>query len=508
MLKQSFFNHLYLTQPAKCWQVLVILMFMGLSACEQASHLNHLAINDHDNNGQANRQQTNNHNHHNHHNNQNNQNNQNNHHVVTITPTRVTLADEHIQNFKPERYQPHLTLYGRLLPKTQHLLKAEANWQIKEVFVKPNQWVKKGDVLLSYQIIKQPSIAPPPLPQSLPQSLIDDNDWGNVSNNSVNDNSVSDANQTDPNDESSDNESSDDKMTNKTTHEDNHGANDYDDNTDNAHVFGDNGDNGDNLITGEISDGDTFALEQDNSTPPERRTFAVGHPPPQKTPEIQATALKQITPSAVVSELLAPYTGQVMHSYLPYINKSTPLNQGQPLLTFSDTREFHFISILPEYTRSQISVGQVVNFSPQNTVMPIKMTGQIAKIDPISNKSLAVTITVIEDDKSRPYLKEGLWVQGKVDYGQIEVGTLVAKSAVMGADLSAFLQPHAHVAAPIKAYVWIINQDLTLTRQPIMVVRYDAQTQQYLVSGIPPEVLICLANLPKIAEGKVARIMS
>lgn len=502
MLKQSFFNHLYLTQPAKCWQVLVILMFMGLSACEQAPHLNHLAINDHDNNGQANRQQTNNHNHH---------NNQNNHHVVTITPTRVTLADEHIQNFKPERYQPHLTLYGRLLPKTQHLLKAEANWQIKEVFVKPNQWVKKGDVLLSYQIIKQPSIARPPLPQSLPQSLIDDNDWGNVNNNSVNDNSVSDANQTDPDDESSDNKSSDDKMTNKTTHEDNHGANDYDDNTDNtdntdnAHVFGDNGDN---LITGEISDGDTFALEQDNSTPPERRTFAVGHPPPQKIPEIQATALKQITPSAVVSELLAPYTGQVMHSYLPYINKSTPLNQGQPLLTFSDTREFHFISILPEYTRSQISVGQVVNFSPQNTVMPIKMTGQIAKIDPISNKSLAVTITVIEDDKSRPYLKEGLWVQGKVDYGQIEVGTLVAKSAVMGADLSAFLQPHAHVAAPIKAYVWIINQDLTLTRQPIMVVRYDAQTQQYLVSGIPPEVLICLANLPKSAEGKVARIMS
>lgn len=496
MLKQSFFNHLYLTQPAKCWQVLVILMFMGLSACEQAPHLNHLAINDHDNNGQANRQQTNHH---------NNQNNQNNHHVVTITPTRVTLADEHIQNFKPERYQPHLTLYGRLLPKTQHLLKAEANWQIKEVFVKPNQWVKKGDVLLSYQTIKQPSIAPPPLPQSLPQSLIDDNDWGNVSNNSVNDNSVSDANQTDPDDESSDNESSDDKMTNKTTHEDNHGANDYDDNTDNAHVFGDNGDN---HITGEISDGDTFALEQDNSQPPERRTFAVGHPPPQKIPEIQATALKQITPSAVVSELLAPYTGQVMHSYLPYINKSTPLNQGQPLLTFSDTREFHFISILPEYTRSQISVGQVVNFSPQNTVMPIKMTGQIAKIDPISNKSLAVTITVIEDDKSRPYLKEGLWVQGKVDYGQIEVGTLVAKSAVMGADLSAFLQPHAHVAAPIKAYVWIINQDLTLTRQPIMVVRYDAQTQQYLVSGIPPEVLICLANLPKSAEGKVARIMS
>lgn len=496
MLKQSFFNHLYLTQPAKCWQVLVILMFMGLSACEQAPHLNHLAINDHDNDGQANRQQTNHH---------NNQNNQNNHHVVTITPTRVTLADEHIQNFKPERYQPHLTLYGRLLPKTQHLLKAEANWQIKEVFVKPNQWVKKGDVLLSYQTIKQPSIAPPPLPQSLPQSLIDDNDWGNVSNNSVNDNSVSDANQTDPDDESSDNESSDDKMTNKTTHEDNHGANDYDDNTDNAHVFGDNGDN---HITGEISDGDTFALEQDNSQPPERRTFAVGHPPPQKIPEIQATALKQITPSAVVSELLAPYTGQVMHSYLPYINKSTPLNQGQPLLTFSDTREFHFISILPEYTRSQISVGQVVNFSPQNTVMPIKMTGQIAKIDPISNKSLAVTITVIEDDKSRPYLKEGLWVQGKVDYGQIEVGTLVAKSAVMGADLSAFLQPHAHVAAPIKAYVWIINQDLTLTRQPIMVVRYDAQTQQYLVSGIPPEVLICLANLPKSAEGKVARIMS
>lgn len=495
MLKQSFFNHLYLTQPAKCWQVLVILMFMGLSACEQAPHLNHLAINDHDNNGQANRQQTNNHNHHNNH---------NNHHVVTITPTRVTLADEHIQNFKPERYQPHLTLYGRLLPKTQHLLKAEANWQIKEVFVKPNQWVKKGDVLLSYQIIKQPSIARPPLPQSLPQSLIDDNDWGNVNNNSVNDNSVSDANQTDPDDESSDNESSDDKMTNKTTHEDNHGANDYDDNTDNAHVFGDNGDN---HITGEISDGDTFALEQDNSQPPERRTFAVGHPPPQKTPEIQATALKQITPSAVVSELLAPYTGQVMHSYLPYINKSTPLNQGQPLLTFSDTREFHFISILPEYTRSQISVGQVVNFSPQNTVMPIKMTGQIAKIDPISNKSLAVTITVIEDDKSRPYLKEGLWVQGKVDYGQIEVGTLVAKSAVMGADLSAFLQPHAHVAAPIKAYVWIINQDLTLTRQPIMVVRYDAQTQQYLVSGIPPEVLICLANLPKSAEGKVARLM-
>lgn len=438
--------------------------------------------------------------------------------VVTITRNRVTLTAEHIQNFKPERYQPHLMLYGRLLPKSQQMLTAQAGWQIQDVFVKPDQWVKKGDVLLSYQVRKQNSLAISPnvhnpnahKMKAVNSPLTDDNILQSENTKDINKpetiNHHIEQAQTNHDTAKSDLiKNLAQEQTLEPVNLDNHLLNNQQ--LDNQQLDNEKPISTEHnyLTSNNTKQHIIDEINELHHTPPTNRSFVVGRPP--ETAPAKQNTLKQVTDNAVVSELRAPYAGQVMHSYLPYLDRFMPLRSGQPLLKISDTREFHFISILPEYTRSQISVGQVVNFSPQNTKIPVKMTGQIAKITPIANNKLAVTITVIEDDKSRPYLKEGLWVQGKVDYGQIEIGTLVAKSAVIGADLSAFLQPHAHIAAPIKAYVWVINQDLTLTRQPVMVVRYDAQTQQYLVSGIPPETLICLANLPQSAEGKVARVV-
>ncbi len=227
---------------------------------------------------------------------------------------------------------------------------------------------------------------------------------------------------------------------------------------------------------------------------------------------------------------LAFQNDKIFNNFLPTFNE-----KNQPILTISDEENWQFISRLPLYTKQKLSIGQHVPFAlvndkkisdkkqPIKTATnaenkPIKLTGQIGELEKIPNKKeINVSVHISPSETFKFKFQEGMKVQGKVDFGQIEVGTLVAKTGVhpilthekyggLATDLSVFTQPHSHVVAPVKAYVWIVNQDRTLHKQLVDVIRYHPQSEQYVVAGIPNEVLICLANLPDNVEGQLLHI--
>ncbi len=353
---------------------------------------------------------------------------------VFITDTAITVQPEHIAHIKSERYQPSLSLYGRLIPIKQVFIRSQQTVTLLQVAVKQGDKVKKGQLLLSV----------------LPNLSVNNTDNSNINN------------------------------TNKNT-----GSDHYDNDNDNAN-----------------HDKDSSKLESDTKS---------------KYQPIEITA---------------PFSGKIQHLYYQQedvFNRftATVVTKNQPLMILSDDTQWRFVSQLPAYTKSKLSIGQHVNFSLRhdknnageqaNKQHAIKLTGQISDITTHKDKAMSVTVHVLPN-RGRPFpLKQGMAVQGKVDYGQIEVGTLIAKAGVhpilthetyggLATDLSVFNQPNAHVVAPVKAYVWIVNHDRKLKRQVVDVIRYDKQSQQYLVAGIPNEVLICLVDLPASAEGRLLRV--
>tara|TARA_R110000787_G_scaffold30015_2_gene80909 strand:- start:442 stop:1566 length:1125 start_codon:yes stop_codon:yes gene_type:complete len=171
------------------------------------------------------------------------------------------------------------------------------------------------------------------------------------------------------------------------------------------------------------------------------------------------------------------------------------------LLKLSDETELHFISTLPIEAESQISVGQTVNFTAEDRVD--KFTGQVSKVQVVKQPmQLLVYVNVINNEVSRNQLVPDMQVTGRVDYGQIEVGTIVPKIALHNVDLTQIQVPPYKPLRSLTANIWIIGQDQRLTRQPIEVIEYDPLTKQYLIAGISSDSLICLANLPIESKGK------
>ena len=171
------------------------------------------------------------------------------------------------------------------------------------------------------------------------------------------------------------------------------------------------------------------------------------------------------------------------------------------LLQISDETKLHFMSTLPIQAKPQLSVGQTVNFTAEG--LSDKFTGQVSKLVSTSQpKKLLVYVNVIDNEASRDKLKPNMKVTGRVNYGQIDVGTIVPKRALHDVDLTELQTPPYMPLQPLTANVWIIGQDQRLTRQPIEVVEYNPTTQQYLIAGVSNDSLICLADLPIDSKGK------
>lgn len=210
---------------------------------------------------------------------------------------------------------------------------------------------------------------------------------------------------------------------------------------------------------------------------------------------------KDSTTAEKTSELItlrARFSGRVENLSLQVGQK---IEAQTALLTLSDETELHFISTLPIEAESQISVGQTVNFTAKDRVD--NFTGQVSKVQAIKQPiQLLVYVNVINNEINRKQLAPDMQVTGRVDYGQIQVGTIVPKTALHNVDLTSIQVPPYKPLRSLTANIWIIGQDQRLTRQPIEVIEYNPLTEQYLIAGISSDSLICLANLPIESKGK------
>ena len=356
-----------------------------------------------------------------------------------IRADSITITPEHILSVKPTRYQPSLGLQGRIEPIKKINLVATQSLIVEQVLVSENQWVKKGTPLL---IVRR---------QALFQKPINPEHSTNEENGRL-----------------------DTTESNTTDADDDHAV---------------NSENTNEALANDI-ESDSPATKA-SSTPSTINDDSKG----------QTTSLVSDKPSNISDEpitLRASFSGRVE-------NLSAQIGQEieaqTPFLKLSDERELHFTSTLPIEAESQISVGQTVNFTAEDRVD--KFTGQVSKVQPIKQPiQLLVYVNVVNNEVSRNQIVPGMQVTGRVDYGQIEVGTIVPKNALHNVDLTQVQKPPYKPLRPLSANIWIIGQDQRLTLQPIEIIEYNPLTQQYLIAGITNDSLICLANLPAESKGK------
>lgn len=181
--------------------------------------------------------------------------------------------------------------------------------------------------------------------------------------------------------------------------------------------------------------------------------------------------------------------------------KAVESNQNSVVISVANPHRLQLIGTLPLTTQSQLSVGKPVYF----TVHEInkEYTGQISHIipDPESD-TLTVRAPLVAGENSQSLLKPGMKASMSIEYGQIELGVRLPREAIHEANLVHLTKNKPRPNSPIKGYVWIIEQDQTLSYTPIEVVEYFAESDKFLVSGINNESLVCLADLPKDSVGK------
>ena len=381
---------------------------------------------------------------------------------LLIRADSITMTPDHILSVKPTRYQPSLGLEGEIEPIKKVNLTAGQALIVEKVLVKKNQWVEKGAPLFIVRRqtsqIQQPADA---VAATNSAETVEVNKKADIkpeqsaanNQNSANDTVTNSGNQTKQavrNDAEIDAES-DEKMT---------AANSKKPTTDNATSSG----SGSN---------DDLNNTQENT---------------------------QSEKSYNLITVRASFSGRIEKLYIKNEQKVEP---HQPLLKLSDETELHFIATLPIDAESQISVGQTVNFTAEGLID--EFTGQVSKLTTTQQpKQLLVAVNVVDNEVSRNQIRPDMKVTGRVDYGQIQVGTTVPKRALHNVDLTVLHKPPYKPLRPLIANVWIIKQDQRLTRQPVEVIEYDPLTKQYLIAGITNDSLICLANLPVESEGKKA----
>ncbi len=444
---------------------------------------------------------------------------------IYMDDKEVHVTDEHLVSIKPKLYQPGLTLFGKLKPLKKTIIVSPQRVHIEQIFVHTGEQVAKGDTLFSYTPApikpKTPTLIDniAPTSEDLKQLNIADNDNTKTTSQRLPDSERKTSELNHKKDTGSkvdvikvDNEQISDAIA--TDHTTNNAISNTEDNSENS--------------TETNSTANTVNAETDEQT---------------TKGKIEETKIIQAPFAGEVRELyysnLHHDSGHNFNPLDRHLEKSV-VNKDTPLMKLETTNDLYFVSIFPEFTRSKLSIGQHVNFvaqqvnnsstsiseveqannsnnpnhKPSNetlTTDDLKLTGQISDIQPINDYEIQVTVNVLTDENhDRPIpLTPGVLVQGRVDYGQMEVGTLVDETGVFEtpkSNLSIFKLPDAHVSAPMDAYVWIVGHDQKIRRLSVYVISYDINTKQYLVSDVPNEVMIILADLPKQAEGKILKI--
>lgn len=366
---------------------------------------------------------------------------------LLIRADSITMTPDHILSIKLTRYQPSLGLEGLIEPIRQVNLIATQALTVERVLVKKNQWVEKGTPLITVRrqamLIEPTDSAKKPTTKEVSSTNPADEEDNNVAIKP--EQSAVNKTQASTNDVTVSSTNAIKTSRNRTAEKDNiasDSSNDFDNNR-----TATNTEQSNNLIT-----------------------------------------------------VRASFSGRIEKLN---VKSGQEIAQRQPLLKLSDGTELHFIASLPIEAKSQISVGQTVNFTAEGLID--RFTGQVSKLTVAElPKQLLVYVNVVDNEVSRNQIRPDMKVIGRVDYGQIEVGTIVPKRALHNVDLTVLHKPPYKPLRPLSANVWIIEQNQRLTRQRVEVIEYDPLTKQYLIAGITNDSLICLANLPVESEGKKA----
>ena len=271
------------------------------------------------------------------------------------------------------------------------------------------------------------------------------------------------------------------------------------------------------LIVQRPTVGDSVIVENDNEQSSQKTENSSAKPVTNPVSNNRVDGSKQINNQPVKDDLTpiistdteqlitirASFAGRVDNLY---VGTTQNVKAHEPLMRLSDDTDLRFIATLPIQAKSQLSVGQTVNFTAAGQIDTF--TGQVSKltVNRPSNQ-LLVDVHVVKNDVSRGKLPLNTAVSGRVDYGQIEVGTIVPAHGIHDVDLTELQKPPYKPSSPLTANVWTIKQDQRLTRQSVEVIEYDPSTKQYLIAGISNDSLICLADLPLESAGKKVVIL-
>ncbi|SUD92119.1 HlyD family efflux transporter periplasmic adaptor subunit [Psychrobacter phenylpyruvicus] len=180
-------------------------------------------------------------------------------------------------------------------------------------------------------------------------------------------------------------------------------------------------------------------------------------------------------------------------------------NPSSPVITVANPKKLQLIGKLPLSTQSQLSVGKPVYFTVHD--LQKEFTGQISNISPDpESDTLMVHAPLVAGENSKALLKPGMQASMSIEYGQIELGVRLPRSAIHEAKLDGLTKKRPRPNSPIKGYVWVVDQAQKLVYTPIEVVQYFADSDQFLVSGISNESLVCLADLPRNSDGKTLSV--
>ncbi|MDO4426576.1 MAG: biotin/lipoyl-containing protein [Moraxella sp.] len=233
----------------------------------------------------------------------------------------------------------------------------------------------------------------------------------------------------------------------------------------------------------------------------------------------------------------APFHGKIKKIHT---KENAYITLNAVLLSLESDDAFSFVGSLPTVFSDQLRIGQSVNFSikksrqdsensstpePNNPkdakplsltqsaaqTVPTKaastLTGQIADIKPHPTTPNHSLVTVHMLPESNHALSGGVSLGGRVNYGDLSVGTLVPRHAIKdAADLELLKKPPYTPAFPLPAKVWVIGQDARLALKEVEVVAYKPANDRYLVSGVSQDSLIATAELPFSADGYAVRV--
>ena len=420
---------------------------------------------------------------------------------ITITADSVTLTSDHILSIKPSRYQPSLGLQGIIEPIKKTTLIAAHPIYVETILVNEGQWVEKGTPLFFVRRLDATSeFVPSDSPTS--DHLVD---------NPSSKNSLS----TDP--LSTDSSSKKPSSTSKAMadHQAAQNANDTKPKetaqTNSETTVRPKSDQVDAIKTGTANQEKSSAVVDKNGdkvSRDETNNHAANDNATNDNAANDSGAINDksdnadntasLLPQDTLITVSASFSGRVEHLYIKADQK---LAARTSLLQLNDETKLRFVASLPIQTESQLSVGQTVNFTAES--MSDTFTGQVSKlVTDAEPNTLLLYVNIIENEMSRDKLLPSMKVTGRVNYGQIEVGTIVPEQALHDVNLTALQIPPHKPLNPISANVWIIGQDQRLTRQSVEVIEYNPTSKQYLIAGISNDSLICLASLPIDSKGK------